>query len=299
MLLWALCGILTLTVLILAVRLVLLRRDIRDLGEEIDARLEADTNVGLDSSSQDRQVRALAARLDGALKTLRMEQLRYRQGDREVKEAVTNISHDLRTPLTAICGYLELLEQEEQTENTARYLALIRGRTQAMKDLTEELFRYSLTAAGEDALQLELVDLGAAVEESMASFYEAFTGRGILPQVMLPEDKVLRLLDPAALSRVLGNILNNALKYSDGDLEVRLTKDGTLVVSNTASALSEVEVGRLFDRFFTVEAARNSTGLGLSIAKLLTERMGGSITSRYEAGRLSILLEFPMDAEAI
>ena len=299
MLLWALCGILTLTVLILAVRLVLLRRDIRDLGEEIDARLEADTNVGLDSSSQDRQVRALAARLDGALKTLRMEQLRYRQGDREVKEAVTNISHDLRTPLTAICGYLELLEQEEQTENTARYLALIRGRTQAMKDLTEELFSYSLTAAGEDALQLELVDLGAAVEESMASFYEAFTGRGILPQVMLPEDKVLRLLDPAALSRVLGNILNNALKYSDGDLEVRLTKDGTLVVSNTASALSEVEVGRLFDRFFTVEAARNSTGLGLSIAKLLTERMGGSITSRYEAGRLSILLEFPMDVEAI
>ena len=299
MLLWALCGLLALTILILAVRLILLRRDIRDLGEEIDARLEADTNVGLDSGSQDRQVRALAARLDGALKTLRKEQLRYRQGDREVKEAVTNISHDLRTPLTAICGYLELLEQEEKTENTARYLALIRGRTQAMKDLTEELFRYSLTAAGEEALQLELVDLGAAVEESMASFYEAFTGRGILPQVMLPEDKVLRLLDMAALSRVLGNILNNALKYSDGDLEVRLTKDGTLAVSNTASALSEVEVGRLFDRFFTVEAARNSTGLGLSIAKLLTERMGGSITSRYEAGWLSILLEFPMDVEEL
>ena len=98
---------------------------------------------------------------------------------------------------------------------------------------------------------------------------------------------------------MLGNILNNALKYSDGDLEVRLTKDGTLAVSNTASALSEVEVGRLFDRFFTVEAARNSTGLGLSIAKLLTERMGGSITSRYEAGRLSILLEFPMDVEEL
>lgn len=297
MLLWALCGLLALTVLILAMRLVLLRRDIRDLGEEIGARLEADTNVGLDSGSQDRQVRALAARLDGALKTLRKEQLRYRQGDREVKEAVTNISHDLRTPLTAICGYLELLEQEEKTENTARYLALIQGRTQAMKDLTEELFRYSLTAAGEEALQLELLDLGAAVEESMASFYEAFTGRGIQPRVVLPEDKVLRLLDMAALSRVLGNILNNALKYSDGDLEVRLTGDGTLTVSNRASALSEVEVGRLFDRFFTVEAARNSTGLGLSIAKLLTERMGGSITSRYEAGRLSILLEFPMDME--
>lgn len=297
MLLWALCGVLVLTILVLAVRLVLLRRDIRDLGEEIGVKLEADTNVGLDCGSQDRQMRALAAQLDGALKTLRREQLRYRQGDREVKEAVTNISHDLRTPLTAICGYLELLEQEEQTENTARYLALIQGRAQAMKELTEELFRYSLTASGEGELQLELVDLGAMVEESMAAFYEAFTGRGIMPQVTFPEDKVLCLLDPAALSRVLGNILNNALKYSDGDLEVLLTETGTLVISNTAPELSEVEVGRLFDRFFTVEAARNSTGLGLSIAKLLTERMGGTIMSRYEAGRLSILLEFPLETE--
>ena len=301
MLLWALCGILAVTAAALAVRLILLRSDLKRLGRDFSRRLSEDTNVGLDSGGQDREVRALAAQLDGQLKILRREQLRYQQGDREIKEAVTNISHDLRTPLTAICGYLELLEQEEQTENTentARYLSLIRGRTQAMKDLTEELFRYSLTAAGEETLQPETVDLGAAVEESMASFYEAFTGRGICPQVVLPEGKVLRRLDAAALSRVLGNILNNALKYSDGDLAVQLTSGGTLTVSNRASALSEVAVGRLFDRFFTVEAARNSTGLGLSIAKLLTERMGGTITAQYEAERLSILLEFPMDAEA-
>lgn len=190
------------------------------------------------------------------------------------------------------------MEQEEQTENTARYLSLIRGRTQAMKDLTEELIPLLADRCRDETLQPETVDLGAAVEESMASFYEAFTGRGICPQVVFPEGKVLRRLDAAALSRLLGNILNNALKYSDGDLAVQLTSGGTLTVSNRASALSEVAVGRLFDRFFTVEAARNSTGLGLSIAKLLTERMGGTITAQYEAERLSILLEFPMDAEA-
>lgn len=293
MLLLALCGVLTLAVLILAVRLFLLRQDIRALGRDVEARLEADTNVGLDSGSQDKQIRALAAQLDAQFKTLRREQLRYRQGDQELKEAITNISHDLRTPLTAICGYLELLEQEETTEAVSRYLGLIRGRAMSMKQLTEELFRYSLTASGEEELRLETVDMNAAVEESVASFYGVFTGRGITPQVRLPRERVLRPLDPAALNRILGNILNNALKYSRGDLEITLTESGTLTFANAAPDLSEVEVGRLFDRFFTVEAARNSTGLGLSISKILTERMGGKILARYDRGKLCICLCFP------
>ena len=293
MLLWVLCGVLVLTVLALTARLILLRRDIRELGGNIRARLEEDTNVGLDCGSQDREIRALAAQLDGQLKILRREQLRYRQGDQELKEAITNISHDLRTPLTAICGYLELLEREEKTEDTTRYLDLIQGRVQSMKALTEELFRYSLTASGEETLAREPVDLKAAVEESVASFYGAFTGRGITPWVRLPQKPVVRQLDGAALGRVIGNILNNALKYSSGDLKITLEEDGTISFENAAPELSEVQVGRLFDRFFTVEAARNSTGLGLSIAKLLTERMGGTITSQYEAGQLGILLHFP------
>lgn len=293
MLLWVLCGVLVLTVLALTARLILLRRDIRELGGNIRARLEEDTNVGLDCGSQDREVRALAAQLDGQLKILRREQLRYRQGDQELKEAITNISHDLRTPLTAICGYLELLEQEETSEAVFRYLGLIRGRAMSMKQLTEELFRYSLTASGEEELRLEAVDMNAAVEESVASFYGAFTGRGIEPRVTLPQARVLRKLDPAALNRILGNILNNALKYSGGDLEITLTESGMLTCSNAAPDLSEVEVGRLFDRFFTVEAARNSTGLGLSIAKILTERMGGEIQAQYDRGRLCMRLCFP------
>lgn len=293
MLLWGLCGILAVTATVLAIRLALLRSDLKELSRDFSLRLSEDTNVGLDSGSQDRQIRELAERLDEQLKLLRRERLKYQQGDLELKEAVTNISHDLRTPLTAICGYLELLEQEDQSEHAARYLTLIEGRVQAMKLLTEELFRYSLTAAGEEPLQLKAVDLRAAVEESVASFYGAFTGRGIVPQVRLPEKKVMRRVDSAALSRVLGNILNNALKYSGGDLEIVLEEDGTLLFSNAAPELSEVQVGRLFDRFFTVEAARNSTGLGLSIAKILTERMGGTVLAQYDQGRLCISLCFP------
>lgn len=293
MLFWVLCGICLLFAVVQTFRIVLLHRDIRTLGEAMDMRLSEDTNVGLDSNSRDHHIRAVASQLDQQLRRLRQEYLKYHQGDLEVKEAVTNISHDLRTPLTAICGYLELLEQEEVSENVRRYLSLIENRAKAMKQLTEELFRYSLTASGEEELQWEPVDMGAAVEESAASFYGAFTERGIIPHIRLPEERVVRQLDKAALHRVLGNILNNAVKYSGGDLEITLKADGTLTFSNEAPGLSEVQVGRLFERFFTVEVARNSTGLGLSISKLLTERMGGTIEARYETGRLWIFMYFP------
>ena len=223
---------------------------------------------------------------------MRQERLRYQQGDKELKEAVVNISHDLRTPLTAISGYLQLLQGQDLPPDTRRYLEQIDGRAQAMKRLTEELFRYSVVVS-EEKLAWEPVDLCRAVEEALLSFYGALEGRGIEPQVRLPEEKVERLLDPAALSRVLGNILTNALKYSAGDLEVTLEERGRLTFSNAAPGLDPVTAGRLFDRFYTVEAARNSTGLGLSIAKELTQRMGGSIGAALHGGTLTVWVEFP------
>lgn len=106
------------------------------------------------------------------------------------------------------------------------------------------------------------------------------------------DDKVKLLLDGASLSRIFNNIINNAIKYSDGDFAAVLTEDGTITFSNTSQALDPVMTARLFDRFYTVETARDSTGLGLSIAKLLTERSGGSITAEYREGKLWITLRF-------
>ena len=288
-----LIGVLALVCLGLLWHIVWMRRSLREITAELEEKLGADTNTLLSISSSDAAVRALAANLNAQLRTLRRERRRLQSGDRELREAVTNISHDLRTPLTAICGYLELLKQEPQSEAAARYLALIAGRTRAMKQLTEELFRYSVVLAGEEGLHLEPVSLNGALEESLAGFYAALSERGITPEISIPETPVVRQLDRAALSRILGNILSNALKYSDGDLSVTLLDTGELSFVNTASALDEVQVGRLFDRFYTVESARDSTGLGLSIARLLTEQMGGTITADYERPRFRICLVFP------
>ena len=293
MLPWLICAALSVLALVLLLRLYLLQRSLDDITGQLGERLSSDTNNPIFLPTRDLHARRLAAELNVQLKELRRLRPRYEDGDRELKEAVTNVSHDLRTPLTAICGYLELLEKGEKTPDQARYLALIGGRTEAMKRLTEELFRYSIAASMEDELTLEPVDLNGAVEEAVASLYGALVEAGITPAVSLPEGRVVRELDRNALARVLGNLLSNALKYSAGDLEVTLAPDGTVTLSNAADGLDEVRVGRLFDRFYTVETGRGSTGLGLSIARALTERMGGTIAAWYEGGRLWVSACFP------
>lgn len=269
----------------------LMRKAILEIERSFEARLAADTNTLIDISSRDPCLCGLASSINTQLRLLREQRHRYQNGDRELKEAVTNISHDLRTPLTAICGYLDLLGREPLSENAARYLALVENRTEAMKQLTEELFRYSVILSTQE-LEMEPVCINSVLEESVAAFYAALTARGIQPRIQICESRVERELNREALGRVFSNILNNALKYSDGDLDIRLGCGGEIQFSNTASGLNEVQVGKLFDRFFTVEAARNSGGLGLAISKTLVEKMGGSITAGLNNGVLSIQIRF-------
>lgn len=351
---YILFGIICALTAVLTIKIYLLQKGLKEIDNSLEEILDHDTNRQITLSSRDRSIRRLASRLNVHLGKLRKSQLKYVNGDRELKESITNISHDLRTPLTAISGYLELLEKEiysgesqncpekknypgsdncprriqscpEEkpylTENrpylgkgacsaegtycpqgktcsaenqscpekeahsteVLRCLAVIRNRTEHMKQLTEELFRCSLALSVPEE-KPQLLSLNKVLEESLLSFYEALLKKGITPTVHMPETPVMRILDPAALSRVFQNILGNAVKYSGGDLNVCLTEDGTVTCSNTAPNLNPLLTEQLFDRYYTVETvsspnAGGSTGLGLSIARLLTERMGGEISA--------------------
>lgn len=286
-----LCVLLTIAAIILLMKIYLMKKSAREIAEKLSEKLSEDTNTLIDISSGDRDMRRLAEALNVRLKKLREERFRFQQGDRELKDAVTNISHDLRTPLTAIFGYLDLLEREEKSDTVKAYLTQIRGRSEAMKQLTEELFRYSIVASSKP-LSFEKICVNNVLEESLAEFYGAIMQRGITPRIEITETRVERFLDKSALKRIFGNIIGNAVKYSKGDLCVRLSRDGTAEFSNTAEGLDPVAVGKLFDRFYTVETARNSTGLGLSIAKLLAEQMGGYIKADYVDNHVVITLKF-------
>ena len=131
------------------------------------------------------------------------------------------------------------------------------------------------------------------MEDSILQFYATLQERGITPTLNITEKQVIRNLSSVELSRIFSNILSNAVKYSDGDLSVTLTDNGIIRFSNTAYNLNDVQVERLFDRFYTLENARKSTGLGLSISKILVEQMNGTISAIYENEKLNISIEFP------
>lgn len=294
---WVLCSILSAVVLFLSVKIHTLKVSMEEIRVQLTDWLKTDTNTLISISSSDRQMRLLTSDLNRQLRQLRRQRRQYLDGDRELKDAITNISHDLRTPLTAICGYLDLLRDEEKSEKVTHYVMAIQNRAEVLKQLTEELFRYSIIMSAQESMQLEPLCVNDILEQSIVSFYATLTKRGITPQIDITEKKIMRTLNRTAFLRVLNNILNNAVKYSGGDLNILLTETGEIIFSNTAKNLNDVQVGKLFNRFFSVETARNSTGLGLAIAKTLVEQMQGTITAQYHDSLLSVCIDFPQTVE--
>ena len=291
--LWGLIGILIIIIVLLIAKICILKKSADEIADGFADRLASDTNTLISISSRDRHMRNLAKKINIELSKLKKDRQRFQQGDLELKEAVTNISHDLRTPLTAVCGYLDLLEKEECSADAARYIRVIRNRTEALTQLTEELFRYSVFTTISDGTSTEPVILNRLLEESISAYYAILKQNHISPRISLPDTKVSRMLNRSACSRIFSNLISNAIKYSDGDLEITLRESGEIIFSNHASHLDEVQAGRLFDRFYTVEtASADSTGLGLSIARALTEQMGGKIDAAYKNGILYVRVIF-------
>ncbi|MBQ4311955.1 MAG: HAMP domain-containing histidine kinase [Oscillospiraceae bacterium] len=285
---YGLAGILFIVTVALCIKIYYLKRSAREIADAFADRLKTDTNTLIDISSRDRDMCSLADSINRQLKILRSEHLQYQKGNTELKTAVTNISHDLRTPLTAVCGYLYMIGKTEDTDKIREYLDMISERTEAMKQLTEELFRYSIIVSGEDPVHMEDILVNKVLEDSIMAHYGALTQKGIAPDIQITENKIIRKANSEYLSRVFSNLLNNAIKYSSGDLHITLSNTGRIVFSNKAEGLSASDAEQLFDRFYTVETAHHSTGLGLSIARTLIDRMGGTITADYRDGILSI-----------
>ncbi len=287
------CAICVIIILALVIKIFLMEKDIYAIATEFHEKLKGDTNTLLTLSGNDKSIRSLAADINKSLKELRKQRLRFEQGDVELKNAITSISHDLRTPLTAISGYLDLLEQEEKSSEVTRYVEIIANRIDVLKQLADELFRYSIITSPDYDFPKERVSINAVLEESIVGYYAALQKKGIVPEISMPSTRVYRTVNRAALSRTFSNLLSNAIKYSNGDLNITLKETGEIIFSNTAMELNEVQVERLFDRFYTVETARKSTGLGLSIARILIEQMNGTITANFENGKLSISIRLP------
>lgn len=280
----------SIAVVCLVFKIVILKISLREIVTSAKQKFSEESNVPIAPQSRDKDILKLSDYLTEELDAVIAAHRKFAAGNSELKRAVTNVSHDLRTPLTSASGYLGLLKKSGLNEKQSEFVEIVEGRVTAMKKLTEELLAYSIIASDEGTLQVEEVCLNDCLEDSLTQFYVAFAERGIEPKIAICEKRIYRNAGKDALSRIFGNVINNAVRYSDGDFTVGMSEDGKIVFENGAEHLDEVSTAKLFDRFFTVENARGSTGLGLSIAKILTEKLGGTIGASWKNGRLRIVL---------
>lgn len=278
----------------LTIKLYFMKKSVKEIEAGLKDILKSDTNNLITISSSEKNIKKLATSLNIELKTIRKQKLQYESGNQELKKLVTNISHDLRTPLTAIKGYIDLIEKDKLSKNQEKYLNIIQKKTDELTELTEQLFDFSKTIDNNIKISKEKCNINEILEEVLASYYVIFKEKGIEPQISMCSENVYKKLNKASIIRIFENSLSNISKYCVNNFKVELKDDGTIIFANKVKdgLLDATTVQKIFDRYFTVENAKKSTGIGLSIAKELVELNDGSISANFTKDTLIIEIKF-------
>lgn len=264
-----------------------MKKTIREINDSLKYVLKSDTNNLISITSEDRDIKNLAISLNKELKNLRTKQLQYENGNQNLKRMITDISHDLRTPLTAISGYSELLE-EHSNEKQREYIKIINQKVKELSQLTEQLKDLSVGIELDKKLKKETCCINDILEETIVSYYNLFKDKNINPTISICSKKIYKEIDKNMIIRVFENLISNAIKYSDGNCDIILEESGKISFINKASKLDVTTVKKIFDRYYTLEKMKEYSGLGLSIAKQLVEINGGNISAKYIKNKLYI-----------
>ncbi len=214
--------------------------------------------------------------------------------EQALRRQIANVSHDLRTPLTSILGYLQLLEGDGLSpEKKAEYLSVVEGRARTLQTFIASFYDLSRIEGGELPLEREQVDLTRALSDQLAAAYQQIEEAGLEVDVDITPELPPVWADSGAVTRIFSNLLTNALRHGTGVLSVKLYREGNQIVSafsNRAEELTAEDAAHVFERFYTADKMRTgqSTGLGLAIVKALAERMGHSAGARWTDGVFTV-----------
>lgn len=281
--------IVILAVLLLAAvgKIIWNKRNLRALTKEFEMLMTEEGNGELHLGSPSSDVEKFLEVFNAYLEKMRESQLAVQKKEQKLKDEITNISHDLRTPLTSMKGYLRLLEEVNVTENPKEreeYLAITVKKTEQLQYLVEQLYEYTNLRDKVEALCLEKTELYGFFCNQILNYYHDFETKGI--QVQLPDEQQCEVLaDKQALERIFANMIGNALKYGKDYWKIEIENTNStvkMIFQNPANGLTEEEVSHLFERFYMQEQSRTvgGSGLGLTIAKMLMESMGGDMTAK-------------------
>ncbi|MCX0368622.1 sensor histidine kinase [Clostridium perfringens] len=226
----------------------------------------------------------------------------YKEKDMELREAIANMSHDLRTPLTSIMGYVYLLNDDKlDKEERKEYLKIIEKRSLVLNDLITNFYGLSRIQADQYEIKFEPVNLELVLGEIIAAFYETLDYKFGESEINIEEGLGPVLGDKQALNRIFTNLIENIIKHGEGEVKISLKKKNKYIVmefSNKAEELEPKDVNRIFEKFFTKDRMRTgqNTGLGLAIVKLLVEKQGQKIEAKKVGNRLVINIIWSLES---
>lgn len=283
---------------ILCVLLILyilyMQKQIKNINMQLEKRISQKTIQPVSLALINRELNILAGNVNRCLKAEENLRLEGERDEKKFREMISNISHDLRTPLTAVKGYLQLLEDSDLDQMQREKLMVARKHAGELGELIEHFFEYAYLVTEEPEICVERLNIRTLVTECLASSVPFFEEKNLTISLEA-EEAVYVDADREKTIRIIQNLIRNCLQYAVGEVSVQLfyEEKAVLIFSNSVKDIHKIDPERIFERFYTADPSRNrSTGLGLSITKVLAEQMGGSVSAKVKGEKIEFSVEF-------
>ena len=288
--------ILVIVIIVLLTYLFLLKNEIKNISKEIDYIKDIDSNTLIHSKYNLKSINSIISKINIFMKDVKNAELDYNNKNKALMKMMTNISHDLRTPLTSALGYVDIiLKSNISEEEKEKELKIIEERLKRLEELINSFFEFSKIISNNIKPELEKLNLISVLEDSIVNYYEDYkkNNREILfdcdqRKIIINSNKIL-------LTRIFDNLIGNAYKHSISNLDIKVVVDEKIKIVFMNDLLNrDLDIEKIFNEFYTVDISRTKegTGLGLAIAKEFTEQLKGKIYAIKESELLKIIIEF-------
>ncbi len=273
----------------LIIKLILINAEVRNITKQLRELTSNKTQKKLTTTIAHKNIQNMCVEINRNLMKQQEQQIATRNHEEQLKQSIANLSHDLRTPLTSIMGYITMMKTDES--KTEEYLEIIEGRAKNLNTLVNEFYELSIIEDNDYTMELDKIDMVAVLTNVLMGNFSLFEQNGITPQINIPDKAVGVIGNIGAYERILQNIISNAIKYNEGFIDISLIEENEnciITISNQASSLSDEDTTHLFDRFYTADSSRTkkNTGLGLYIVKTLCEKLDAQVSCELSVQKL-------------
>ena len=289
------CGLIAIIIVLISI-IIGYKREFRRINKEISNNL--DEYVNIKTKSVDKDVENLVQNINLIFDSKQKVVAEKKKKEEELRASISNMSHDLRTPLTSIIGYLQMIKSEKPSEaDKKEYMDIVEKRTKSLQKLISSFYDLSRIEGNEYNFNYKKVNLSNVLCENIAVFYNDFINNNIEPVIEIEEGIKEIISDEGAITRIFSNLIGNMIKHGENYVKISLKQENDIIITeftNKATGLTQENVDKLFNRFYTVDNSRSdrNTGLGLYITKVLVEKLGYNITAKLENENLKIKISW-------